>query len=318
MGEKDEEDYGALIYRESQLRKAEAAAAVAAKAAKDDAKNKKKSSLDVSSTHRRRATSTRVTSTAARDKPGDKPGVNAAHKTKASKRKRKIPVGREEQAPRKVAPKQYRKICSADGCTNQVQKGGLCRRHGAKTKRCSVEGCKNHAKKGGVCIKHGAKKTQCSMEECTNHAVRRGVCIKHGAKVEYKGCSVEGCTNLAQKRGVCMKHGAKRKLCSSAVCTNSAKKGGVCIKHGAKVKRCSFEGCTNHSKRGGVCRRHGAYRNPHDESTAFTSCFGSDFDKTTLTHPTQRTPAASASQDSVPEEVEVAVCGVTTDNLTEV
>jgi hypothetical protein len=46
--------------------------------------------------------------------------------------------------------------------------------------------------------------------------------------------------------------------------------------------------------------------------------FGSAFDKTTLTHPTQRTPAASASQDSVPEEVEVAVCGVITDNITEV
>ena len=36
MGEDDEEDYGARIYRESQLRKAEEAAAVAdAKAAKD-------------------------------------------------------------------------------------------------------------------------------------------------------------------------------------------------------------------------------------------------------------------------------------------
>ena len=35
MGEEEEEDYGALIYRESQLRKAEAAAAGAAK---DDAK----------------------------------------------------------------------------------------------------------------------------------------------------------------------------------------------------------------------------------------------------------------------------------------
>ena len=47
MGEEDEEDYGALIYRESQLRKAEAAAA----AEKDDAKKMKKA--DVSSTRRR-------------------------------------------------------------------------------------------------------------------------------------------------------------------------------------------------------------------------------------------------------------------------
>ena len=50
MGEKEEEDYGALIYRESQLRKAEA---VAAEAAKDDAKKKDRSAADVSSTRRR-------------------------------------------------------------------------------------------------------------------------------------------------------------------------------------------------------------------------------------------------------------------------
>jgi hypothetical protein len=50
-----------------------------------------------------------------------------------------------------------------------------------------------------------------------------------------------------------------------------------------------------------VCRRHGAYRNNHDESTALTSCFGSEFDK---------------NQVSVP--VEVAVCVVIANNQVEV
>ena len=79
------------------------------------------------------------------------------------------------------------------------------------------------------------------------------------------------------------------------------------MRHGAKFKRCSSEGCTNQYQRGGLCRRHGAYRNPHEESTAFASCFGSEFDKTTLDHLNQRTPAASASQGSVPAEVTVCV-----------
>jgi hypothetical protein len=35
---------------------------------------------------------------------------------------------------------------------------------------------------------------------------------------------------------------------------------------------------------------------------------GSDFDKTTLTRPNQRTPVASETQDSVPEQV--VVCGL--------
>jgi hypothetical protein len=78
------------------------------------------------------------------------------------------------------------------------------------------------------------------------------------------------------------------------------------MRHGAKVKQCSSEGCKNIAQKGGVCRRHGAYRNNHEESTAFTSCLGSEFDKTTATHPYQRISTASKPQDDVPEEV--AVC----------
>ena len=168
MGEEDDEDYSPLIYRESQLRKkAEAEAAAAATSTK-----KKKPSVDVAST-RHRGTSTRASSAAACSISS----VNATHKTNASKRKQKLPVQREEQAPREVVRKKYdRKICSADGCTNIAKKGGMCNRHGAKVeyKRRSSHGCTNQAKKGGVCI-------------------------KHGAKVEVNRCRSEGCTNLAQR-----------------------------------------------------------------------------------------------------------------------
>ena len=62
----------------------------------------------------------------------------------------------------------------------------------------------------------------------------------------------------------------------------------------------------------------GAYRNPHDRIYCFHSCFGSDFDKATLTHPNQGTATAlaTASQDSVPAEV--AVCVVIANNHIEV
>src|SRR6056300_707604 len=122
MGEEDDkEDYGALIYRESQLRKAEEAAAAAAA---KDAKKKENSSVDVSST-RRRASSNRASSVTARNKPV----VNAALEKGRSKRKRQSSKGK-EQAPRKFVRKQYRKKCSADGCTNIAQKAGVCIKHG--------------------------------------------------------------------------------------------------------------------------------------------------------------------------------------------
>ena len=124
-----------------------------------------------------------------------------------------------------------------------------------------------------------------SLEECAldmvqseNYAAVKGAQIKlrkeHGACV--KRCSSEGCTNHVVNNGVYVKHGANVKQCSSEGCTNQARKGGVCNRHGAKTKRCSNEGCTNYAKCRGVCIRHGAYRNTHDESTAFA--FGSEFE----------------------------------------
>ncbi len=77
-----------------------------------------------------------------------------------------------------------RKLCSSDGCTNIVVRGGLCIRHGAKVKLCSIEGCTNQAKNGEVCIRHGAKvvRKRCSskgwpiklgMEECARGMEQR-------------------------------------------------------------------------------------------------------------------------------------------------
>ena len=125
-------------------------------------------------------------------------------------------------------------------------------------KRCSHEGCTNHVQKGGVCVTHGAKVKRCNFEGCTNQSKKGGVCVTHGAKV--KRCSHEGCTNGVIKGGVCVTHGAEKKRCSFNGCTNNSRKGGVCITHGAKVKRCSHEGCTNQVVKGGVCITHGATR----------------------------------------------------------
>ena len=245
----------------------------------------------------------------------DKTPVSDAQRKDFSKRKRESSKGDEDVGLKMVGQKKYRKTCSADGCTkNKAQKEGVCKKHGAKIKLCNSEGCSNIVVKGGVCKRHGAKVKLCSTERCTNQAVRGGVCVKHGAK-RKKLCSSESCTNQVIKGGVCVKHGAKRNLCSSEGCTNQARKGGVCIKHGAKEKRCGSDGCTNRAVKGGVCRRHGADRNPNDESTAFPSCFGSEFEKTTVTYPNDPNASAdSASQAqvqggiSIPEEV--IVCGV--------
>ena len=172
--------------------------------------------------------------------------------------KRKQPTPEEEdRPPGRAAKKRYsKKKCSAEGCTNQAYKGGVCSKHGAKRKLCGSAGCTNQALKGGVCQRHGAKVKLCSNEGCSNQVQGEGLCRRHGAKKNE--CSREGCTNKVRKGGVCRRHGGKDKLCNSKGCTNQAVRGGVCFRHGAKRKRCSQEGCTNQAYAGGVCFRHGA------------------------------------------------------------
>jgi hypothetical protein len=66
----------------------------------------------------------------------------------------------------------------------------------------------------------------------------------------------------------------------------------------------------------GLWRRYGAYRNPNDdESTAFASCLGSEFDKTTVTHPSQCDSSSSSNQRNF---AEVGLCEVIAENNEEV
>ncbi len=189
---------GALIYRESQLRKAEAATEI-----KD---------ISSASTHRRTSMRKRLPINM----------LPCPQRKNIANRKRDSSLD-EDSTRKKVPKKKYRYECSTDGCSNIVVRGGLCTKHGAKRKRCSSEGCTKYAWTGGVCVRHGAKVKLCSSEGCTNYAQKGGLCIRHGAKVEVNRCSSAGCINRAYKGGVCITHGAKRKLCSSEGCTNQAK-----------------------------------------------------------------------------------------------
>ncbi|KAK1744055.1 hypothetical protein QTG54_005652 [Skeletonema marinoi] len=78
--------------------------------------------------------------------------------------------------------KRTKNQCMSEGCENNVIKGGVCWRHGAKAyvKLCSSEGCTNRAIQGGVCKRHGATKKLCSRDGCTKQAKKGGVCIRHG------------------------------------------------------------------------------------------------------------------------------------------
>ena len=157
----EEDDLAVLIYKSSKTAKARAVAAAAAAEEEEQ--------MNALSTGRQ--TSTRKRSQddeASIDRPGKKRAV----------RKQEISENN-QKAEEHSDWRKYRKICSAEGCTNLVVKGGVCIRHGAKRKTCSSEECTNQAVEGGVCVRHGATWTRkkCSSEGCTNLAIRGGVCI---------------------------------------------------------------------------------------------------------------------------------------------
>lgn len=77
--------------------------------------------------------------------------------------------------------------CSYEGCTNQVQKGGVCSSH----KTCSHEGCKvlvSVDSPGGLCWRHGGKSynyVPCNYEGCKKWGGQKGgLCIYHREKLK--------------------------------------------------------------------------------------------------------------------------------------
>lgn len=73
------------------------------------------------------------------------------------------------------------RLCTISGCIKQVQQGGLCCKHGAKTRRssCSTKDCTNFSQRGGLCRKHGAF----LLKTCQSAACRR--ISKNGSFCHY-------------------------------------------------------------------------------------------------------------------------------------
>ena len=132
--------------------------------------------------------------------------------------------------------------------------GGVCTKHGAKKKikLCSAEGCSNQVRNNGVCRRHGARNSgeRLKKQMAAGGEKRKKREADAGAGKDEDGppmkktsnrnrpCKQEGCPNQAYKGGVCRRHGAKVKMCEfEGGCTNQAKKGGLCYRHGAKVKQ---------------------------------------------------------------------------------
>jgi len=122
---------------------------------------------------------------------GTKSVLASANSAFPATSKRALSGNENEDEPVKKKSKSQRKICSSEGCTNEVINGGVCKKHGAKKKQCNIEGCANGVIQGGVCWRHGAKDKvkRCSSDGCTNYIVKGGVCWRHGAKDTGKRCS---------------------------------------------------------------------------------------------------------------------------------
>lgn len=82
----------------------------------------------------------------------------------------------------RIRPPRFR-LCTHPGCSKQVQQGGVCCRHGARTSRnlCTdPSGCTNVAKRGGLCRRHGAFRLgTCGKAGCKRVSRSGGYCDSH-------------------------------------------------------------------------------------------------------------------------------------------
>ncbi|KAF0688486.1 Aste57867_19887 [Aphanomyces stellatus] len=76
-----------------------------------------------------------------------------------------------------------KRLCASAGCTNMVNKRGLCVRHGARDGLCSIPGCHtSQVRVGGMCYAHSL-----AMPRQTSHETRRQA--HQEAKLTYaSGC----------------------------------------------------------------------------------------------------------------------------------
>lgn len=133
------------------------------------------------------------------------------------------------KATTKPKPKCHYRLCSIPNCTKQVQQGGVCCRHGAKTTRAS-----------------------CSHDKCTNVAKRGGLCRRHGA-FKLETCGSEGCKRVAKVGEFCDVHTTKGGAKAAATTTTASSKK---VSASGKRKIGTHEGCSNKAKRGGICSSH--------------------------------------------------------------
>ena len=171
-------------------------------------------------------------------------------------------------------------ICGHEGCTQFVQKNGLCTKHfnesvgkptrwlddsnskkigGKRYRICEREGCTQFSKKNGLCKNHfnesvgkPTRRSQTLLDDSNSR--KRSV----GGR-RFRICEREGCTQFVQKNGgLCTKHfnesvgNPKRRSQTLLDDSNSRKSGGG----GRRYRICEREGCTQFSKKNGLCKNH--------------------------------------------------------------
>jgi len=203
-----------------------------------------------------------------------------------------------EDATEDSAPKKGRtrpKICKHEGCTNQVQNGGVCRRHGAKLTqyKCTHVGCTNYAHNGRdrlcdshrhggkrkkykyarrICVQNSEKEFDASTDNISNDVQEKNKQAEEPPLLQTEGSSAN-IKMLVDDEAISTKRkqppsapmyatevSVPRRwiyICKHKGCTSQVRNGGVCITHGAKPTICTYIGCTKSSNKGGLCFRHG-------------------------------------------------------------
>ncbi len=99
-----------------------------------------------------------------------------------------------------------RHVCSHASCLNFAQAGGRCIEHGYKMPTCRVDGCNNQSNARGLCKRHGAH-CCCNVINCTKSVFSHNMCRFHysltneSSTVTNKSITVSTTTDFITESG---------------------------------------------------------------------------------------------------------------------
>ncbi|KAF0700094.1 Aste57867_9373 [Aphanomyces stellatus] len=97
--------------------------------------------------------------------------------------------------------------CIFNRCSNDaLPHSRKCSYHKRKGVCSGSPHCHNQVYRGGLCVRHGARDAPCAIDDCHKKVRVNGLCGHHAATLPSTACVHPGCSSQARGASMCARH----------------------------------------------------------------------------------------------------------------